>query len=414
MVEKLNSVQTYKIRKLISNLANKKGRGTELVSLYIPAKKAIHEVTNSLREEHGTASNIKSDTTRNHVQDALTKTLQRLKFYKKTPINGLIIFTGALPTNGPGSETVILNEILPPKPVQTYFYRCDDHFHLEFLKSMLKVDDVFGILSIDNTETGFALIAGDRLDIIDVITSGVSGKHRAGGQSARRYERLRNMDLNAYYHRIAAHASKAFLEQENYKGLLVSGPGPTKDYFLKEKYLDYRLQESVKGVLDTSYSGHEGIREALMKSSEILSNIRIMEEKQLVQKFLKEVNVDSGLAIYGINQILEKLRNSSVELILISDNSGFINLKIVCKQCENIINKTIKKLEIVANKENIKNTSCVNCNSNEYDVMDEDIIDYFDDQVNQYGTKLEIISSKSEDGVMLESFGGLGALLRFK
>ena len=46
--------------------------------------------------------------------------------------------------------------------------------------------------------------------------------------------------------------------------------------------------------------------------------------------------------------------------------------------------------------------------------MDEDIIDYFDDQVNQYGTKLEIISSKSEDGVMLESFGGLGALLRFK
>ena len=53
-----------------------------------------------------------------------------------------------------------------------------------------------------------------------------------------------------------------------------------------------------------------------------------MEEKQLVQKFLKEVNVDSGLAIYGINQILEKLHNSSVELILISDNSGFINLKI--------------------------------------------------------------------------------------
>jgi len=414
MVEKLNSVQTYKIRKIISNLANKKGRGTELVSLYIPGKKAIHEVTNSLREEHGTASNIKSDTTRNHVQDALTKTLQRLKFYKQTPINGLIIFTGALPTNGPGSETVTLNEISPPKPVQTYFYRCDDHFHLEFLKSMLKVDDVFGILAIDNTETGFALIAGDRLDIVDVITSGVSGKHRAGGQSARRYERLRNMDLNAYYHRIAAHATKAFLEQDNYKGLIVSGPGPTKDYFLKEKYLDYRLQESVKGVLDTSYSGHEGIRETLMKSSEILSNIRIMEEKQLVQKFLKEVNVDSGLAIYGINQILEKLRNSSVELILISDNSGFINLKIVCKQCENIINKTIKKLKIVSNKENIKNTSCVNCNLNEYDIMEEDIIEYFDDQVNQYGTKLEIISSKSEDGVMLESFGGIGALLRFK
>ena len=87
MGSKGNSVNIYKIRKLLSQLSEKKGRGTELVTLYVPKSKALHEVINSLREEYGTASNIKSDITKNHVQDALTKTIQRLKLYKKTSDN---------------------------------------------------------------------------------------------------------------------------------------------------------------------------------------------------------------------------------------------------------------------------------------------------------------------------------------
>ncbi len=36
---KADSVRLYKIRKVISELSGKEGRGTELVSLYIPPKK---------------------------------------------------------------------------------------------------------------------------------------------------------------------------------------------------------------------------------------------------------------------------------------------------------------------------------------------------------------------------------------
>ena len=77
-MSKTDSVRLYKVRKLISELGSKEGRGTELVSLYIPPKKAIHEAIANLREEWGTAGNIKSDTTRNHVQDALPKARQSL------------------------------------------------------------------------------------------------------------------------------------------------------------------------------------------------------------------------------------------------------------------------------------------------------------------------------------------------
>ena len=122
------------------------------------------------------------------MQDALTKTMQRLKLYRETPETGLVIFSGALPTNGPGSEVIRLNEIVPPKPVTTFLYMCDDHFHVEYLKDMLKAEKVYGILALDSNEVGIGILSGDRLDVEDVMTSGISGKTRKGGQSARRYE----------------------------------------------------------------------------------------------------------------------------------------------------------------------------------------------------------------------------------
>jgi peptide subunit release factor 1 (eRF1)/intein/homing endonuclease len=182
---KPDSVKLYKIRKLISELESKEGRGTELVSLYIPPRKPIHEAIANLREEWGTAGNIKSDTTRNHVQDALTRAMQRLKLYRTAPETGLVMFSGALPTNGPGSEVVNVYEIVPPKPVTQYLYQCDDHYHLEFLKDMLREEKVFGLLSIDSSEVGLGILSGDRLEIPDAMTSGISGKTRKGGQCVR-------------------------------------------------------------------------------------------------------------------------------------------------------------------------------------------------------------------------------------
>ena len=123
--KKFDSVAMYRIRRLLSDLSNKSGRGTELVTLYLPPKKPVHEAIAALREESGTASNIKSDTTRNHVQDALTKTMARLRLYNRTPENGIVIFCGAIPgPGGPGNETIELYEVLPQKPVTNYLYRC--------------------------------------------------------------------------------------------------------------------------------------------------------------------------------------------------------------------------------------------------------------------------------------------------
>ena len=63
---------------------------------------------------------------------------------------------------------------------------------------MLKDDRVIAILALDTQEAGLGVLTGDRWETIDELTSGVAGKHRQGGQSARRFERLRDNELNEY------------------------------------------------------------------------------------------------------------------------------------------------------------------------------------------------------------------------
>jgi len=413
-LSKTDSVRLYKVRKLISELSNKEGRGTELVSLYIPPKKPIHEAIANLREEWGTAGNIKSDTTRNHVQDALTKAMQRLKLYRTAPDTGLVIFSGALPTNGPGSEVVNVWEIVPPKPVTQYLYQCDDHFHVEWLRDMLREEKVYGILVIDSSEVGIGILSGDRLEVVDVLTSGISGKTRKGGQSARRYERGREMELTYYFNRVGEHATRIFVDNNKVTGLLVGGPGPTKDEFLKGGYLHYELQKKILAVLDLGYSGREGVRELVEKGSDVLKDVRLVEEKRLVQKFLAEVNKQAGLAVYGLPRVMDALKKGSAEVVLVSDDLDTVRIDATCKKCGTVKTETVAAAKKIQQRQEMTSAPCTQCGATDYDVVEKDLVDVLEELAFQVGSKVEVISSGTEEGSMFKSFGGVGAILRYR
>ena len=413
-MSKTDSVRLYKVRKLISELGSKEGRGTELVSLYIPPKKAIHEAIANLREEWGTAGNIKSDTTRNHVQDALTRAMQRLKLYRTAPDTGLVVFSGALPTNGPGSEVVNVWEIVPPKPVQTYLYACDDHFRVEYLRDMLREDKVFGLLAIDSNDVGMGILSGDRLEVADVLTSGISGKTRKGGQSARRYERGREMELTYFFNRVGEHATRVFVDSNKVTGLIVGGPGPTKDEFLKGGYLHYELQKKVIAILDLGYSGREGIRELVEKAGDVLKDVRLVEEKKLVQKFLFEVNRQGGLAVYGLPRVIEALQKASADVVLVSDDLDTMRIDATCKKCGALKTETVPAVKKIQQRQEMASAPCAKCGSTDYDVVERDIVDVLEELAFQVGSKVEVISSGTEEGSMFKSFGGVGATLRYR
>ncbi|MEM3597109.1 MAG: peptide chain release factor aRF-1 [Candidatus Bathyarchaeia archaeon] len=397
-------------------LANKEGRGTELVSLYIPPGKQISEVMNMLRDEYGTASNIKSTTTRKNVQDAIVKVQQRLKLFKETPETGLVIFCGAIPQNGTGSEKIETYVIIPPEPINIYLYRCDSRFHTEHLQELLREKETYGIILIDSSDATLATLRGRRLEIVREISSGVPGKTRAGGQSARRYERLREMRLQDYFRRVGEHANETFLPIGDLKGLIIAGPGPTKYDFEKGDYLNYMLKEKVLDVVDTAYVGEQGVKEVVDKAPEIMRKVRYIEERHLVQQFLYEIGHDTGLATYGEEEVRKALEAGAVRTLLLSEGIDIVRVTVKCSACGYQEQQTIKGQMLTNFEQSLSGKPCPKCNAPSLAIAEtQELIENFAQLAEYTNTEVEIISSETEEGHMLKnSFGGIAAILRFK
>jgi len=400
----------------LNTLATKEGRGTELVSVYVPHGKQISDVSNTLRDEYGTASNIKSTTTRKNVMDAIVKVQQRLKLFKEPPENGLVIFCGAIPQNGPGSERIETYVIVPPEPIHIYLYRCDARFHTEYLQEMLREKETYGILLIDASEATLATLQGRRLEIVMNLTSGVPGKTRAGGQSARRYERLRDMRLQEYFTRVGRHANEAFLPIENLKGLILGGPGPTKYDFEKGDHLNYMLKDKILDVIDTSYVEEQGVKEIVEKAPEIMRKIRYIEEKKLMQQFLYEIGHDTGLVTYGEEEVRRALQNGSVRILLLSDDLDKVRVTLKCNACGYQEQQTLKTQMLIGLEQSLSGKPCPKCKAPALGVAEtQDVVEDFAQLAEYTNAEVEMISGESEEGQMLKnSFGGVTAILRFK
>ena len=413
---KKTSLELFRLRKTLNTLATKEGRGTELVSLYVPPGKQISDVINTLRDEYGTASNIKSTTTRKNVMDAIVKVQQRLKLFKEPPETGLVIFCGAILQNGPGSERIETYVIMPPEPIHIYLYRCDARFHTEHLQEMLREKETYGILLIDASDATFATLQGRRLEIVRKMTSGVPGKTRAGGQSARRYERLRDMRLQEYFTRVGQHANEAFLPIENFKGLILGGPGPTKYDFEKGDYLNYMLKDKIIDVIDTSYVEEQGVKEIVEKAPEIMRKVRYIEEKELMKQFLYEIGHDTGMVTYGEDEVRKSLQMGAVRTLLLSDGLDSSRVTVKCNACGYQEQRTVKNQALTSLGQELSGKSCPKCNASALVVAEtQDIVDELAQLAEYTNANVEVISGETEEGQMLKnSFGGIAALLRFK
>ncbi|MGB9841208.1 MAG: peptide chain release factor aRF-1 [Candidatus Bathyarchaeales archaeon] len=415
---KKSSLELFRLRKMLNILASKTGSHTELITLYIPPGKQISDVINMLRDEYGTASNIKSTTTRKNVQEAIVKVQQRLKLFKDSGENGLVIFCGAIPQEGggPGSEKMEIYVIVPPEPIRIYLYRCDSRFHTEHLQELLKEKETYGILLIDATGATIATLQGKRLEIIRQMYSGVAGKTRAGGQSARRYERLREMQLNEYFTRVGQHANEIFLPIDTLKGIILAGPGPTKYDFEKGDYLNYQLKNKIIDTIDTAYVEEQGVKEVVEKAPEIMRKVRYIEEKQIMQQFLYEVGHDTGMITYGEVEVRNALAAGAVRTLLISEKVDLLRVTVKCSACGYEEKHTVKTQALMEFEQGLTGKACPKCQAPSLLVADkQDIIDDLAELAQQANAEVEIISTETEEGQMLKSaFGGIAAILRFK
>ncbi len=405
------SVSRYKLKKELEDLEGKKGRGTELVSLYIPPDKNLDDVMSQMRDEYSQASNIKSKRTRKNVLSALETIMQRLKMIKGVGENGLVLLVGTIPKGT--QDKIEVHLITPVQPLKTYRYHCDSLFYLEPLKKMLEEREVFGLIVLDRREATLGVLRGNITESVLRLTSNVPGKTHKGGQSQARYARLREIAAHEFFVRIARHAEETYLNMPKLRGLIIGGPGPTKDYFVKEEYLHHELQGKILEVMDVSYTNEFGLSELVDASSRLFRDLDINREKGLMQRFLSEVIKDYGLASYGDAEVRRMIDQGSVETLIVSEAHESFRLRVACQQCDFTEEKTVRDIDSF--QESIVKKKCPECGEQSLEIEEyKSSIDELEEKVKAKGGTVEVISTETEEGQQLLAFGGIGAILRFR
>jgi len=91
-----------------------------------------------------------------------------------------------------------------------------------------------------------------------------------------------------------------------------------------------------------------------------------------------------------------------------------VRLEIVCKRCTTKNEEIVDMDKLIHVKQQKLSTPCSSCSSLDLDSTVQDIVDYLEELALKIGAKIEVISSKTEHGRMLESLGKVAAILRYK
>ena len=156
------------------------------------------------------------------------------------------------------------------------------------------------------------------------------------------------------------------LEMKELKGIIIGGPGPTKEDFINGDFITNELKKRIIGVKDLSYTGEYGLQELLDKSQDILALEEVAEEKKYMEQFFTLLAKQPGKVAYGEKEVEEAIQLGMVDTLLVSESLG------------------------------------------------DDRIDKYGEEADKEGTKLVVISVETREGVQLRELGGIAALLRYE
>lgn len=360
----LDSKAKFDLKRLIKQLQQYRGSHTELVTVYVPQDYDLNNIISQLQQEVGTAANIKSASTRKNVSDALERMIQHLRLVDKTPPNGYAAFSGNI-AEREGQQNVEVFGLEPPLPMKTKIYRCDKVFLTEPLEEMIVDKDSYGLVVLDQRDATLALLKGKAIVPLKTTHSEVPGKMRAGGQSAPRFQRLRQDAVNSHFKKIASLMKEQFLTQEGMRGIILGGPGTTVNNFMNTEHFGGEIKKKIIGVKDLSYTGEFGLQELLEKSEDLLGEEEVQKEKKVMQDFFYLLSTNTQKCAYGKDDVQKFLDMGAIDILLLSE------------------------------------------------AMDEENLIAFEEKAQEFGTDVRIISVDTREGEQLKRIGMVAAILRY-
>lgn len=406
------NVEIWKIKKLIKSLEAARGNGTSMISLIIPPKDQISRVAKMLADEFGTASNIKSRVNRLSVLSAITSVQQRLKLYSKVPANGLVVYCGTIVTED-GKEKKVNIDFEPFKPINTSLYLCDNKFHTEALNALLADDNKFGFIVMDGNGALFGTLCGNTREVLHKFTVDLPKKHGRGGQSALRFARLRMEKRHNYVRKVAETAVQLFItnDRPNITGLILAGSADFKTELSQSDMFDQRLQTKVLKLVDVSYGGENGFNQAIELASEVLANVKFIQEKKLIGRYFDEISQDTGKYCFGVDDTLKGLEMGAVDILIVWENLEIHRIVLKNHQTDEE-----KILHLNPEQEKDKTYSIDSETGVELELTEKlPLLEWLANNYKSFGATLEIITDKSQEGAQFcKGFGGIGGILRYR
>ncbi|MFW5705115.1 MAG: peptide chain release factor aRF-1 [Nanoarchaeota archaeon] len=366
MTQQPSLADKLKLRKLIKKLKSFRGRHTELVSVYVPAGYDLVKIQQSLADEQGTATNIKDKNTSKAVINALERLIRTLKVIERTPENGLAIFAGNVSQKDNVDDCQVF-WVEPPLPLNQKLYRCDQKFILDPLEEMDANEATYGLVAIDKNSATIGLLVGSTIKVIKAdFFSSYPGKYKTGGQSAQRFARIREGAAKDHYNNVAAAMIQEFTYMENLKGIIVGGPGTSKNNFVDGNHLNDEIKKKIIAVKDITYTGEFGLKELVDKSEDVLSEDEIMTEKIAINKFLTTLGTNPMMAAYGYEFVKDALNMGAVEELILID-----------------------------------------------EILEDDTIEELTQLCENSRSTLTLVTDRTPEGVQLKGLTGIGAILRY-
>ena len=383
-----------------------------MISLIIRPRDEISRINKMLADEYGTASNIKSRVNRLSVLGAITSTQAKLKLYNKTPPKGLVVYCGSIQTDD-GKEKRVNIDFEPFKPVNTSLYLCDNKFHTEALNELLEDDDKFGFIVMDGNGTLYATLQGSNREVLHKFTVDLPKKHGRGGQSALRFARLRLEKRHNYVRKVAEFAVQFFISDNkcNVKGIVLAGSAELKHDLMTSELFDPRLQKMVIKMVDVSYGMDPGFNQAIELSAETLSNVKLVQEKKLLQKYFDEISHDTGKYCFMIDDTLKALEMSAIDTIIIWENLAVNRITL-----RNSVTQEITIKHLTPDQETKDMHFKDAASGGILETVDKlSLVEWIANHYKEFGCTLEFVTDRSQEGSQFcKGFGGIGGILRWK
>mmetsp|Transcript_15978 Transcript_15978/g.25034 ORF Transcript_15978/g.25034 Transcript_15978/m.25034 type:complete len:304 (+) Transcript_15978:146-1057(+) len=258
----------------------------------------------------------------------------------------------------------------------------------------------------------YGTLCGNTRDVITKFSVDLPKKHGRGGQSALRFARLRLEKRHNFVRKCAEVAVQCFItnDRPNVKGLILAGSAEFKQVLNGSDLFDQRLKSIVIKLVDVSYGGENGFNQAIELSAEALANVKFVQEKKLITSFFDQISQDTGKYCFGIKDTMQALEIGAAETLLMWENLDLNRFELKNNQTGEI---TVQMLSPEQEKDK---QYFVSPEGVDLEIVEKTLlVEWFANNYKKYGTTLEFITDRSQEGSQFcKGFGGIGGLLRWK